>query len=54
LEQASSEKSESGRTRDRTAKATGYGATTLDKAEHVLEVAEDETQPEPVRQIAQA
>lgn len=40
------------RTRHRTAKATGYGATTLDKAEKVLNAAEDETQPEPVRQVA--
>jgi hypothetical protein len=41
-------------TRTRTARATGFGHTTLDKAEHVLAVAEDESQPEPVRQIARA
>lgn len=39
-------------TRHRTAKATGYGATTLDKAEQILDVAEDEAQPESVREVA--
>lgn len=39
-------------TRTRTAKATGYSGPTLDKAERVLEVASDETQPEPVRKVA--
>lgn len=40
-------------TRHRTAKATGYGATTLDKAEEILRTAEDESQPAPVREAAQ-
>lgn len=39
-------------TRHRTAKATGYGATTLDKAEEIVTAAEDESQPEPVREVA--
>lgn len=39
-------------TRHRTAKATGYGATTLDKAEHIVKVAEDPATPEPVREVA--
>jgi ParB family chromosome partitioning protein len=39
-------------TRHRTAKATGFGHATLKKAERVLEVADDEAQPEPVRKIA--
>jgi ParB-like nuclease domain len=38
--------------RHRTAKATGYGATTLDKAERILALAADDTVPEPVREIA--
>lgn len=41
-------------TRARTAKATGYGHATLDKAEAIVEAAEDETQPEPVREAAKA
>lgn len=40
-------------TRTRTAKATGFGHTTLDKAERVLSLAEDATQPEPVRKVAE-
>lgn len=41
-------------TRARTAKATGYGHATLDKAEELVTAAEDETQPEPVREAAKA
>lgn len=41
-------------TRHRTAKATGYSASTLDKAEEIVAAAEDATQPEPVREAAQA
>lgn len=37
----------------RAAKATGYSATTLDKAEAIVDVAEDPETPEPVRQVAQ-
>lgn len=39
-------------TRERTAKATGYSGKTLDKAEKVLNLAEDETLPEPARETA--
>lgn len=39
-------------TRARTAKATGFGATTLDKAEEIIEAAADETQPDEVREAA--
>ncbi len=35
-----------------TAKATGYSASTLDRAERVAAAAEDEDAPEPVRQVA--
>lgn len=46
-------KAESERTtRHRTAKATGYSATSLDKAEEVVEAAESEDTPEPVREAA--
>lgn len=41
-------------TRNRTAKATGYSASTLDKAEEIVAAAEDETAPEPVREAAKA
>lgn len=37
----------------RAAKATGYSATTLDKAEAIVDVAEDPETPEPVREVAQ-
>jgi ParB family chromosome partitioning protein len=40
------------KTRTRTARATGFGHTSLDKAERVVSLAEDETQPEPVRKVA--
>ncbi len=39
-------------TRERTAKATGYSSRTLTKAERILSVAEDTTQPEPVLKVA--
>ncbi|MDO5535359.1 MAG: ParB/RepB/Spo0J family partition protein [Propionibacteriaceae bacterium] len=39
-------------TRHRTAKATGFGATTLDKAQEVIEAAESTMTPEPVREVA--
>lgn len=42
------------KTRHRTAKATGYSASTLDKAEEIVAAAEDETEPEPVREAAKA
>lgn len=42
-----------GTTRHRTAKATGFGATTLDKAEQIIAVAEAPETPEPVREVAQ-
>jgi len=38
-------------TRHRTAKATGRGATTLDKAEEIVDRAADPATPEPVRQV---
>lgn len=41
-------------TRHRTAKATGYSSRTLDKAEEVVDAADDEEQPEPVRTAARA
>lgn len=40
-------------TRHRTAKATGFGATTLDKAEEIVTAAQSPETPEPVRQVAQ-
>lgn len=40
------------KTRHRTAKATGYSASSLDKAEKIIEAAEDEAAPEPVRKVA--
>jgi ParB family chromosome partitioning protein len=40
------------KTRNRTAKATGYSATTLDKAQEVTDAAEDQTQPGPVQLAA--
>lgn len=40
------------KTRAVTAKGTGYGARTLDKAAKVVDAAEDEDLPEPVRQAA--
>jgi ParB family chromosome partitioning protein len=42
------------KTRHRTAKATGYSATTLDKAEQIVRDAEDVALPEPQREAAQA
>ena len=39
-------------TRHRTAKATGYSATTLDKAQEVVEAAESPDTPEPIRKAA--
>jgi len=42
------------KTRHRTAKATGYSASTLDKAEEIVAAANDETEPEPVREAAKA
>lgn len=39
-------------TRHRTAKATGFGATTLDKAQEVIEAAQSPDTPEPVRKVA--
>jgi len=39
-------------TRERTAKATGYSGKTLDKAEKILDAAEDEALPEPARETA--
>lgn len=39
-------------TRHRTAKATGYSATTLDKAQEVVEAAEAPDTPEPIRKVA--
>jgi hypothetical protein len=39
-------------TRHQTAKGTGYGASTLDKAEEIVDAAEDEDLPEPVRHAA--
>lgn len=41
------------KTRHRTAKATGYSASTLDKAEEIVKAAESEATPEPVRKAAQ-
>lgn len=38
--------------RHRTAKATGFGATTLDKAEEIVAAAQSPETPEPVRQVA--
>lgn len=40
-------------TRHRASKATGYGASTLDKADQIIEAAEDPDTPEPVRKVAQ-
>ena len=40
------------KTRDVAAKGTGYSGKTLDKVDKVVELATDETQPEPVRQTA--
>lgn len=45
-------KSTERRTAHRSAKATGFGATTLDKAERIIAVAEDPETPEPVREVA--
>lgn len=42
------------RTRHRTAKATGYSASTLDKAEEIVAAVNDDAEPEPVREAAQA
>lgn len=39
-------------TRHVTARATGFGATTLDKAEAVVAAAESDDTPEPVREVA--
>lgn len=47
-----SEKPHERTTRARTAKATGYGHATLDKAEEIVAAANDETEPEPVREAA--
>lgn len=41
-------------TRHRTAKATGYSASTLDKAEEIVAAAEDAAEPDPVREAAKA
>ncbi len=48
----SSEKPHERTTRARVAKATGYGHTTLAKAERIIAVAADPETPEPVRVIA--
>jgi len=39
-------------TRDVAAKGTGYSGKTLDKVDAVIALAEDDTQPEPVRDVA--
>lgn len=38
--------------RDLASKAVGYGRPTLDRVQEIRETAEDETQPEPVREVA--
>ena len=43
---------ESTRTRNVAAKGTGYSGKTLDKVDKTKALAEDETQPEPVREVA--
>lgn len=41
-----------GKTREVAAKGTGYSHTTLDKVDKTKALADDETQPEPVREVA--
>lgn len=41
-----------GKTRDVAAKGTGYSGKTLDKVDKTKALADDETQPEPVREVA--